>query len=447
MEEKLNALELCPLDGRYFDLKNTLSPYFSEYAYIKYRVFVEIKWLIYLINEKIITEQVDLNAIYQIYLNFNLNSYLTVKNYEKTTNHDVKAIEYYVNSELKKRNYDNLISYVHIGLTSEDINNTAYALMLKDFLKNIYFPKIEDFLKTLKKLASKYKQTVLLAHTHGQPATPTTVGKEFKIYWYRLTEEIKRLKALKIKAKFNGATGNYSALSVIYPNLNIVNLTKKFLTQELNLVFNPLTTQIENHDYIVNILDNIRHINNIILDLNMDMWLYISKSYFKLEVIKNEIGSSTMPHKVNPINFENSEANLEIANGLLVTLSNKLPKSRMQRDLSDSSCLRNLGLSFGYSLQGLKETAKGLKKVKVNKVKIANDLKNEWEILAEPIQTMLRKYQIPDAYDKLKELTRGKEVTYQIIKEFIENLAISESDKKILLNLTPSNYIGLANKL
>lgn len=287
----------------------------------------------------------------------------------------------------------------------------------------------------------------MLAHTHGQPATPTTVGKEFKVYVYRLEEELKKLKQVKIKAKFNGATGNYSAFNFAYPDINSMLFSKEFIEKKLNLTFNPLTTQIENHDYIVTILDFIRHINNIVLDLNLDMWLYISKSYFKLEVVKNEVGSSTMPHKVNPINFENSEANLEIANGLLVTLSNKLPKSRMQRDLSDSSTLRNLGVSFGYSIQGMKETLKGLKKITINKEILTKELENEWEILAEPIQTILRKYGIPDAYNQLKDLTRGKKVTKEIIHDYIKELNISREDKERLLNLTPLNYIGLANKI
>lgn len=261
-----------------------------------------------------------------------------------------------------------------------------------------------------------------------------------------MKNEVSDLKKIKIKAKFNGATGNYSALSVAYSNIDVINLCKNFI-KTLNLEFNPLTTQIESHDYLVNILDKIRHINNIILDLNLDMWIYISKSYFKLEVIKDEVGSSTMPHKVNPINFENSEANLEISNSLLLVLSNKLPRSRMQRDLSDSSCLRNLGISFGYSMQGIKETLKGLKKVSVNEKVIQEELENEWEVLAEAIQTVLRKYKIPDAYQRLKDLTRGKKITKEIINDFIKTLDISLEDKEFLLNLKPSTYIGLANKI
>ncbi len=445
--EEFEAYELSPLDGRYKDIKELLSPYFSEYAYNKYRLYVEIKWLIYLIEEKIIEDKIDnIDDVYDIYLKFDIDSYNGIKEEEKITNHDVKAIEYFIDKKLKKLKLENLISFVHIGLTSEDINNTAYALMIKDFLYKIYFVKIDEFLDYIKELSKKYKDVSVLAHTHGQPATPTTIGKEFKVYWYRLNKEIERLKKLPIRAKFNGATGNYNALTIAYPKLDVEKFCSNFIGN-LGLEFNPLTTQIENHDYIVNILDNIRHINNIIIDLNLDMWLYISKGYFKLEVVGNEVGSSTMPHKVNPINFENSEANLGIANGLLVTLSDKLPRSRLQRDLSDSSSLRNLGISFGYSLQGVKETLKGLKKVNVNREKIKMELDNEWEVLSEAIQTVLRKYEIPDAYNKLKELTRGKKITKKNLQDFIKSLEIDRIDKDNLLNLTPDTYIGLANKL
>ena len=445
--EEFEAYELSPLDGRYKDIKELLSPYFSEYAYNKYRLYVEIKWLIYLIEEKIIEDKIDnIDDVYDIYLKFDIDSYNGIKEEEKITNHDVKAIEYFIDKKLKKLKLENLISFVHIGLTSEDINNTAYALMIKDFLDKIYFVKIDEFLDYIKELSKKYKDVSVLAHTHGQPATPTTIGKEFKVYWYRLNKEIERLKKLPIRAKFNGATGNYSALKIAYPKLDVEKFCSNFI-ENLGLEFNPLTTQIENHDYIVNILDNIRHINNIIIDLNLDMWLYISKGYFKLEVVGHEVGSSTMPHKVNPINFENSEANLGIANGLLVTLSDKLPRSRLQRDLSDSSSLRNLGISFGYSLQGVKETLKGLKKVNVNREKIKMELDNEWEVLSEAIQTVLRKYEISDAYNKLKELTRGKKITKKNLQDFIKSLEIDRIDKDNLLNLTPDTYIGLANKL
>ena len=447
MIDELKAKELSPLDGRYADIKELLSPFFSEYAYVKYRVFVEIKWLIYLIENNFLkTNSKDRDKILNIYNTFDIKSYLEVKKEESITNHDVKAIEYYIDKKLKKVGLESVTSFVHFALTSEDINNTAYALMIKDFLSTLYLVKIEEFLNYLKELAEKYKNVAVLAHTHGQPATPTTVGKEFKVYWYRLNNELTKLKQVSIMAKFNGATGNYSAFHVAYKDKDVVGLSKRFI-ESLGLTFNPYTTQIENHDYIVTILDLIRHINNIFLDLNLDMWLYISKGYFKLEVINQEVGSSTMPHKVNPINFENSEANLEMANGLLVVLTNKLPRSRMQRDLSDSSCLRNLGVAFGYSLQGIKETLKGLKKVIVNEEKITSDLNDNYEVLAEAIQTMLRKYGIANAYQTLKDLTRGKKINKEILHKFIKTLPISEEDKKVLLELKPNTYIGLADKL
>lgn len=440
------AFELCPLDGRYKDIKELVSPYFAEYTYFQKRVFVEIQWLLYLIKTDVVNYKGDVFKIEEISSKYDLNSYLEIKKYENITKHDVKAVEYFIDQKLKESNLTELISYVHFTLTSEDINNVSYALMIKQFLNEVYYPKIEELLNYLTILSKKYKNTVVLAHTHGQPATPTTFGKEFKVYIYRIKNELQKLKKVKIMAKFNGATGNYSAIKVALPEIDVISFSKNFI-ESLNLTFNPLTTQIENHDYIVTILDIVRHINNIILDMDIDMWLYISKSYFKLEVVKNEVGSSTMPHKVNPINFENSESNLEVSNGLLVTLSNKLPRSRMQRDLSDSSTMRNLGISFGYSLQGIKETLKGLKKVTINKEQIKLELADEWELLAEPIQTILRKYKIQDAYNKLKELTRGKKVTKKIIEDFINSLEITDCDKKILLDLTPSNYIGLANKL
>lgn len=438
------AFELCPLDGRYSDIKELMSPYFSEYAYFQKRVFVEIEWLLYLIDTKVVNYKGDISKIKEISSKYDMNSYLEIKKQENITKHDVKAVEYFIDEKLKENNLSDLVSYVHFTLTSEDVNNVAYALMIKEFLNEVYYSKVEELLNYFSILSKKYKNISVLAHTHGQPATPTTFKKEFNVYIYRIKNELKRLKKTKIMAKFNGATGNYSAIKIALPNIDVVSFSKKFITS-LNLTFNPLTTQIENHDYIVNILDNIRHINNIILDL--DMWLYISKSYFKLKVVENEVGSSTMPHKVNPINFENSESNLETANSLLVMLSNKLPKSRMQRDLSDSSSLRNLGIAFGYSLQGIKETLKGLKRVEINKKVVLEELAEEWEVLAEAIQTVLRKYQIGDAYNQLKKLTRGKKVSKEMLHEFIENLNISQEDKKILLELTPSNYVGLANKL
>ena len=350
--------------------------------------------------------------------------------------------------KLKEMGMDSLISYVHIGCTSEDITNPSYAQMISTALKEVWIPEAEKLIDCISNLAIEYADTAMLAHTHGQPATPTTVGKEFTVYVYRLRQSLENVKSIKARAKFNGATGNYSAISVAFSNVNWPLLSKMFIEEYLGLDFNPVTTQIESHDYICHILDGIRHFNNVLRDFDLDMWLYISMDYFKQIPVKSEVGSSTMPHKVNPINFENSESNIKIGNGICSVLSDELPRSRMQRDLSDSSLQRNIGLAFGYSLQAIQQTIDGLKKVVVNNEKISADLDSRWEVLAEPIQTVLRKYGIPDAYDQLKELTRGKNISKENIQEFVKNLdVLSDKDRKKLLELTPSSYIGLAAKI
>jgi adenylosuccinate lyase len=319
--------------------------------------------------------------------------------------------------------------------------------MIKGGIYDVWTPKVSELNGYITELVDKYKSIPMLAHTHGQPATPTTVGKEFKIYAYRLEQSLKNITDIKIRAKFNGATGNYSAISTIYPQVDWEQISEYFIEKYLGLEFNPYTTQIESHDYVCHLLDGIRHYNNILLGLDLDMWLYISMEYFKQIPVKGEVGSSTMPHKVNPIRFENSEANIDMSNSICISLSNKLPKSRMQRDLSDSSSQRNLGLAVGYSLQAINETINGLKKCVINEKKIKSDLDGKWEVLAEPIQTMLRKYGIPDAYDKLKELTRGKDISKEDIQTFVKSLDISDEDKQILLNMTPSSYVGYAELL
>lgn len=447
------SMALCPLDGRYAGIKNELGPYFSEYALVKYRVFVEIQWLKFLIENidhetlKQITAD-DLAKIEAISTNFDLNSFKKIKEIETVTRHDVKAVEYFIDDALKKKDYDNLVSFVHIGCTSEDINNTSYGCMLKHGLKEIWLKKAKEVATTIDKYAIEHKGDAMLAHTHGQPATPTTIGKEFKVYAYRFYQSIQNIENIQIKAKFNGATGNYSAILTAFPNVDWPSMNKKFVEEYLGLTYNPLTTQIESHDYTCHILDGIRHFNNILVDMDVDMWLYISMEYFKQVPVQGEVGSSTMPHKVNPIRFENSEANVDLSNHLCVALSNKLPKSRMQRDLSDSSSQRNLGLAFGYSLQAMNETLAGLAKCVVNKEKLAADLNEKWEVLAEPIQTMLRKYGIPDAYDRLKALTRGKNISKEDIIEFAQSLEmLNDEDRAILVNMTPASYIGLANQL
>jgi len=420
--QKFESLTLCPLDGRYSGIKDALGEYFSEYALVKYRVFVEIQWLKFLIeniDSDILRkfDKKDMNKIESISNDFNYDSFKAIKDIEATTRHDVKAVEYFIGNALKTMGYDYLISFVHIGCTSEDINNTSYACMLKYGLKDVWVPKAKEFADVINQWAVNHRDDAMLAHTHGQPATPTTIGKEFKVYAYRLASSIENIENIQIKAKFNGATGNYSAILTAFPNVDWQVMAKKFVEEYLGLTFNPLTTQIESHDYTCHILDGIRHFNNVLVDFDVDMWLYISMEYFKQIPVKGEVGSSTMPHKVNPIRFENSEANVDMSNHICIALSNKLPKSRMQRDLSDSSSQRNLGLAFGYSLQAINETMNGLAKCVVNKDKLASDLNEKWEVLAEPIQTMLRKYGVPDAYDTLKALTRGKNISKEDIIE------------------------------
>lgn len=447
------SMTLCPIDGRYAGIKDALAPYFSEYALVKYRVFVEVQWLKFLIeniDNEILKrfDQSKMDQIEAIANDFDETAFAKIKEIEATTRHDVKAVEYYIGNTLKEMGYDYLISFVHIGCTSEDINNTSYACMIKHGLKDVWLKKANEIVDAMNQWAYEHGDDAMLAHTHGQPATPTTIGKEFKVYAYRFASSIENIENIQIKAKFNGATGNYSAILTAFPNVDWPSMAKRFVEEYLGLTFNPLTTQIESHDYTCHILDGIRHFNNVLMDLDVDMWLYISMEYFKQIPVQGEVGSSTMPHKVNPIRFENSEANADMSNNICVALSNKLPKSRMQRDLSDSSSQRNLGLAFGYSLQAMNETLNGLAKCVVNKEKLAADLNEKWEVLAEPIQTMLRKYGVPDAYDTLKALTRGKSISKEDILKFAESLdVLSDEDRETLVNMTPASYIGKASAL
>ena len=452
-KQQFECFTLSPLDGRYAGIKDALGEYFSEYALVKYRVFVEIQWLKFLIEnvESNVLSKFDkdnLGQIEAISKDFNYASFKAIKDIEAVTRHDVKAVEYFIDERVDALGFGYLQSFVHIGCTSEDINNTSYACMLKYGLKDVWLPKAKEFANMINQWAVEHKDDAMLAHTHGQPATPTTIGKEFKVYAYRLMSSIENIESIQIKAKFNGATGNYSAILTAFPNVDWQTMAKKFVEEYLGLTYNPLTTQIESHDYTCHILDGIRHFNNVLVDFDVDMWLYISMEYFKQIPVKGEVGSSTMPHKVNPIRFENSEANVDMSNNICVGLSNKLPRSRMQRDLSDSSSQRNIGLAFGYSLQAISETTNGLAKCVVNKDKLAADLNEKWEVLAEPIQTMLRKYGVPDAYDTLKALTRGKSISKEDIIKFAEGLDIlSDEDRETLIHMTPASYIGLADVL
>lgn len=441
-------LALSPIDGRYIEKTKELTDYFSEYALIKYRITIEIKWLLYLIDKKIINEKLtkeEKDNINNIIDKFNLEEAITVKKIEKVTKHDVKSCEYYIQTKFQELKLERLIPFIHITLTSEDINNTSYNLMIKDGLK-IYLDNLNILVNKTDELAKAYKSTPMMGHTHGQNATPTTVGKEFKVFSYRLKSVINFINNIKLRSKFSGTVGNYNAHIIAFPQVDWIKISKTFI-EELDLEYNPLTTQIESHDILCILLSYIKIINNIIKDMNSDMWLYISRSYFKEKKQDLEVGSSVMPHKVNPINHENSMANIEISNGLIDSLVNNLSISRMQRDLTDSSKLRNLGVIFSHSLVSIKESLTGLNKLEVNEELLKEELDNHYEILTEAIQTVLRKNKVPKAYEILKELSRGKELTKKDLVKFIKKLDINEEDKKILLDLTPSKYIGLASEI
>ena len=441
-------LSISPIDGRYHEKTKELADFFSEYALIKYRITVEIKWLLYLLEKKIIDEEItseEKSKLLDIINSFNVEDAKKVKEIENTTKHDVKACEYFLQEKFKELKLDRLIPFIHITLTSEDVNNTSYSLMIKDGLI-VYLDNLNNLINKLNSLSKEYKSIPMLSHTHGQNATPTTVGKEFKIFEYRLKSLLKLINNLKLRSKFSGAVGNYNCHVVAFPNINWIKETKEFI-ETLDLEYNPLTTQIESHDILCVLLSYIKIINNIIKDLNSDMWLYISRSYFTEKKKDNEVGSSVMPHKVNPINHENSMANIEISNGLIDALVNNLSISRMQRDLTDSSKLRNLGVIFSHSLISIKETITGLNKIVVNKDLLINELNSHYEVLTEAIQTVLRKNKVNNAYELLKELSRGKELTKEDTINFINQLNIDEEDKKRLLELTPSNYIGLSENI
>ncbi len=445
MNELLN---ISPIDGRYHSKTEELQDSFSEYALIKQRVFVEIKWLIFLIEKNIIDIKIseeEKEKILDIVNIFNVGDATIVKEIERVTKHDVKACEYFLREKFSDLNLDKLSPFIHIMLTSEDVNNVSYNLMINRGLE-LYKNNLNKVINKLNEMAIEYKQIPMLGHTHGQVATPTTVGKEIKVFSYRLESILKLIDNLRLRSKFSGATGNYNCHVVAYPDIDWINTTKEFV-ESLDLEYNPLTTQIESHDILCILLSYIKVINNIIKDLDSDMWLYISKDYFKEKINKNEVGSSVMPHKVNPINYENSMANTEISNGVIDALVNNLSISRMQRDLTDSSKLRNIGVIFSHSLISLKETMVGLNKLSVNEEYILDALDNHYEVLSEAIQTVLRKNKIENGYEMLKELARGNKITEEDIREFIEKLDIDKKDKKLLLTLKPRTYIGLCEDI
>lgn len=440
---------ISPIDGRYRSKTQTLADYFSEYALIRYRVRVEIEYFISLCELPLPQlKQFDhslFERLRDVYIRFNEQSAQRVKDIEKVTNHDVKAVEYFLKEEFDKiGGLEAYKEFIHFGLTSQDINNTATPLLLKEALHDVYYPQVEELIAQLKQYANEWENVSMLAKTHGQPASPTRLGKEIMVYVYRLTEQLETLKASKLTAKFGGATGNFNAHHVAYPSYDWRAFGNSFVHDKLGLEREQWTTQISNYDYLAAVFDGIRRINTIIIDLDRDFWMYISMDYFKQKIKAGEVGSSAMPHKVNPIDYENSEGNLGIANAILTFLSTKLPVSRLQRDLTDSTVLRNIGVPVGHSVIAIQSTLKGLRKLILHDERIKADLENTWAVVAEAIQTILRREGYPHPYEALKALTRtNKAMDEETIHEFISKLDVSNEVKAELMAISPLNYTGI----
>lgn len=446
----LNAIS--PIDGRYINKTRALSPYFSEFALIYFRLMVEIRWLESLAANNKIPEVPTMDAqtktfLAEILTKFDESEAEKIKEFERQTNHDVKAIEYYLKDKFQDTpSLKSIVGFIHFACTSEDINNLAYALMVKQAIAQVIQPTLAEIMGGITLLGKQHCDAAMLARTHGQPATPTTMGKELVNFVARLKRPQQQLAEVLIPGKFNGAVGNYNAHVIAYPEVDWRKHCANFVTS-LGLSFNPYTTQIEPHDGIAEVSQIMVRINNILLDYTQDVWSYISLGYFKQKTIAKEVGSSTMPHKVNPIDFENAEGNLGLANALFIHFANKLTQSRLQRDLSDSTVLRNLGVAFSYSLIAYYSIAKGNDKLQINKRALDEDLKENWEVLAEAVQTVMRRFNVPEAYEQLKTLTRGQGISSKSLKEFINRLDIPESAKEQLNQLTPATYTGLATQL
>jgi adenylosuccinate lyase len=446
MRSALNAIS--PIDGRYSDKTQELIPYFSEFALIKYRVKVELEYFVDLVNFNLKPlkdfPREKFSDLRDLYLNFSLNDAEWIKNSEKVTNHDVKAVEYFVKQKFDELGLTSYAEFVHFGLTSQDINNTAIPLSIKDFVHTEYLPQLDLVIKKLEELQEQWAEVSMLAHTHGQPASPTSLGKEIKVFSERLSVQRQQLINIPFSAKFGGATGNFNAHNVAFPNHDWVDFANRFVNETLGLNRSQTTTQIEHYDNLAALMDACKRINTILIDLNRDMWSYISMDYFKQKLKDGEVGSSAMPHKVNPIDFENAEGNLGIANALFEHLAAKLPISRLQRDLTDSTVLRVLGVPFGHTFIALKSAQKGLSKLVLNDIKIQEDLENNWAVVAEAIQTFLRREGFSKPYEALKALTRTNEkITKSSVHEFISSLEIENNLKDELLKITPNNYTGI----
>lgn len=449
MTEFDSLTAISPIDGRYREKTRALADYFSEYALMRYRVRVEIEYFIALCELPIPQlENMDksrFDALRNIYRNFSETDAARIKEIESVTNHDVKAVEYFIKEQFDKlTGLEPYKEFVHFGLTSQDINNTAVPLSVKDALNMVYFPLLNELVEKLDSYAEEWKDIPMLARTHGQPASPTRLGKEIKVFAYRLQRQMDVLKACPVTAKFGGATGNYNAHHVAYPEIDWKAFGSRFVEDNLGLEREEYTTQISNYDSLGAIFDAMKRINTIMLDMNRDFWMYISMDYFKQKIKAGEVGSSAMPHKVNPIDFENAEGNLGIANAILSHLSTKLPTSRLQRDLTDSTVLRNVGVPFGHTVIAVRSSLKGLGKLLLNKDKIEEDLSNCWSVVAEAIQTILRREAYPHPYEALKALTRTNHIiTKESIRKFIDTLDVSEEIKTELRAVTPQNYTGL----
>ena len=438
---------ISPIDGRYRDKVDSLANYFSESALIRYRVMVEVEYFIALCELPLPQLRRFDHALFdnlkEIYLDFTVKDAQKIKDIEKVTNHDVKAVEYFIKERFDALNLHEYKEFIHFGLTSQDINNTAVPCSFRDAIHDVYYPVIDELIAKLEELAEEWKDVPMLAKTHGQPASPTRLGKEIRVFVYRLTKQLELLKKVACSGKFGGATGNFNAHNVAYPEIDWTAFANKFLTEKLKIEREQYTTQISNYDNFAAVFDNLRRINNIVVDLDRDFWTYISMAYFKQKIKAGEVGSSAMPHKVNPIDFENSEGNLGIANAVLDHLSNKLPISRLQRDLTDSTVLRNIGVPLAHTIIAFKSTLKGLNKLIINKPAIEADLEDNWAVVAEAIQTILRREAYPNPYEALKALTRtNSKVTQASIAEFIDTLDVSAELKEQLKQISPSNYTG-----